>query len=143
MAIVKVTPNGKEILKNINLGMYLGAKIGVLGANGAGKSSLMRILAQEVRSAHTWHGNEQCSHLCLSFAWVSRSLFRPRKWVDLYTPPVMRVVSLSQDTNCEGRIQLSPGIKIGHLKQEPELNDGASKRGPSALQALHAPPFHF
>lgn len=26
-------------------GMYLGAKIGVLGANGAGKSSLMRILA--------------------------------------------------------------------------------------------------
>jgi ATPase subunit of ABC transporter with duplicated ATPase domains len=26
-------------------GMYLGAKIGILGANGAGKSSLMRILA--------------------------------------------------------------------------------------------------
>jgi hypothetical protein len=34
--IRKVTPTGKEILKNINLGMYLGAKIGVLGANGAG-----------------------------------------------------------------------------------------------------------
>ncbi|KAJ9508237.1 hypothetical protein QJQ45_011743 [Haematococcus lacustris] len=34
--IKKVTPTGKEILKNINLGMYLGAKIGVLGANGAG-----------------------------------------------------------------------------------------------------------
>merc|ERR1712100_154188 len=28
-----------------NLGMYLGAKIGILGANGAGKSTLMRILA--------------------------------------------------------------------------------------------------
>ncbi|GJP61747.1 hypothetical protein CLOP_g18884 [Closterium sp. NIES-67] len=41
----KVAPNGKEILKNISLGMYLGAKIGFLGANGAGKSSLMRILA--------------------------------------------------------------------------------------------------
>lgn len=40
-----MTPTGKEILKNINLGMYLGAKIGVLGANGAGKSSLMKILA--------------------------------------------------------------------------------------------------
>ena len=33
---MQVTPTGKEILKNINLGMYLGAKIGVLGANGSG-----------------------------------------------------------------------------------------------------------
>ena len=41
----KVTPQGKELIKNINLGMYLGAKIGILGANGAGKSTLMRILA--------------------------------------------------------------------------------------------------
>lgn len=41
----KVTPNGKELIKNINLGMYLGAKIGILGANGAGKSTLMKILA--------------------------------------------------------------------------------------------------
>ena len=39
----KVTPQGKELIKNINLGMYLGAKIGILGANGAGKSTLMRI----------------------------------------------------------------------------------------------------
>ncbi|GAQ85327.1 hypothetical protein KFL_002290170 [Klebsormidium nitens] len=41
----KVTPQGKELLKNINLGMYLGAKIGFLGPNGAGKSTLMKILA--------------------------------------------------------------------------------------------------
>uniref|UniRef100_A0A7S0IC79 ABC transporter domain-containing protein n=1 Tax=Micromonas pusilla TaxID=38833 RepID=A0A7S0IC79_MICPS len=41
----KVTPTGKELIKNINLGMYLGAKIGILGANGAGKSTLMKILA--------------------------------------------------------------------------------------------------
>lgn len=41
----KVTPQGKELIKNINLGMYLGAKIGILGANGAGKSTLMKILA--------------------------------------------------------------------------------------------------
>jgi len=41
----KVTPNGKELIRNINLGMYLGAKIGILGANGAGKSTLMKILA--------------------------------------------------------------------------------------------------
>jgi len=41
----KLTPNGKELIKNINLGMYLGAKIGILGANGSGKSTLMKILA--------------------------------------------------------------------------------------------------
>lgn len=42
---LQVTPQGKELLKNINLGMYLGAKIGFLGPNGAGKSTLMKILA--------------------------------------------------------------------------------------------------
>lgn len=41
----KTLPSGKQILKDINLGMYLGAKIGVLGANGAGKSTLMNILS--------------------------------------------------------------------------------------------------
>ncbi len=35
----------KEILRDISLSFYLGAKIGVLGLNGSGKSSLMRILA--------------------------------------------------------------------------------------------------
>jgi energy-dependent translational throttle protein EttA len=35
----------KEILRDISLSFYYGAKIGVLGANGSGKSSLMRILA--------------------------------------------------------------------------------------------------
>lgn len=28
------------------------------------------------------------------------------------------------DTNFEGRVQLSPGIRIGFLEQEPELKDG-------------------
>ena len=35
----------KEILKNIWLSFYPGAKIGVIGGNGAGKSSLLRIMA--------------------------------------------------------------------------------------------------
>jgi len=35
----------KEILRDISLSFYFGAKIGVLGLNGAGKSSLLRILA--------------------------------------------------------------------------------------------------
>src|SRR5687767_15141393 len=41
----KVTPQGKEILRDIWLSFYGDAKIGVLGANGAGKSSLLRIMA--------------------------------------------------------------------------------------------------
>src|SRR5512133_411928 len=35
----------KVVLSDISLSFYLGAKIGVLGLNGSGKSSLMRILA--------------------------------------------------------------------------------------------------
>ncbi len=38
-------PPDKEVLKDISLSFYPGAKIGVLGANGAGKSSLLRIMA--------------------------------------------------------------------------------------------------
>ncbi|MBR6906083.1 MAG: ATP-binding cassette domain-containing protein [Selenomonadaceae bacterium] len=35
----------KEVLKDITLGYFYGAKIGVLGLNGAGKSSLLKIMA--------------------------------------------------------------------------------------------------
>ncbi|MGI8938675.1 MAG: energy-dependent translational throttle protein EttA [Iamia sp.] len=38
-------PPDREVLKDISLSFYPGAKIGVLGANGAGKSSLLRIMA--------------------------------------------------------------------------------------------------
>ncbi|MBT8492494.1 MAG: energy-dependent translational throttle protein EttA [Deltaproteobacteria bacterium] len=41
----KVVPPKREILKGIWLSFFPGAKIGVLGANGAGKSSLLRIMA--------------------------------------------------------------------------------------------------
>ncbi len=41
----KVVPPKREILKGIWLSFYYGAKIGVLGHNGAGKSSLLRIMA--------------------------------------------------------------------------------------------------
>jgi energy-dependent translational throttle protein EttA len=41
----KVVPPNKQILRDISLGFYYGAKIGVLGLNGAGKSSLLRIIA--------------------------------------------------------------------------------------------------
>lgn len=41
----KIVPPKREILKNINLSFYPGAKIGVVGSNGSGKSSLLRIMA--------------------------------------------------------------------------------------------------
>jgi energy-dependent translational throttle protein EttA len=44
-ALRKVVPPSKVILDDIWLSFYPGAKIGVLGANGAGKSSLLRIMA--------------------------------------------------------------------------------------------------
>src|ERR1043166_5596433 len=39
--------NKREVLKNIWLAFYPGAKIGVIGCNGAGKSSLLRVMALE------------------------------------------------------------------------------------------------
>lgn len=41
----KIYPPNKQVLKNIYLSFFYGAKIGVLGLNGAGKSSLLRIIA--------------------------------------------------------------------------------------------------
>src|SRR5688572_28321992 len=41
----KVVPPSREILRGIWLSFYPGAKIGVLGANGSGKSSLLKIMA--------------------------------------------------------------------------------------------------
>jgi len=41
----KIVPPKREILKNINLSFYPGAKIGVVGANSSGKSSLLHIMA--------------------------------------------------------------------------------------------------
>ncbi|AEP29232.1 energy-dependent translational throttle protein EttA [Brumicola nitratireducens] len=41
----KIVPPNRQILKNISLSFFPGAKIGVLGLNGSGKSTLLRIMA--------------------------------------------------------------------------------------------------
>src|SRR6478736_3480496 len=41
----KVYPPKRQVLREIYLGFYYGAKIGVLGLNGSGKSSLLKIIA--------------------------------------------------------------------------------------------------
>jgi sulfate-transporting ATPase len=68
----KVPPN-RQILKDISLSFLPGAKIGVLGLNGAGKSTVLRIMA-------------------------------------------------GIDTDIEGDAQPMPGISIGYLPQEPQLD---------------------
>ncbi|MDX1800225.1 MAG: energy-dependent translational throttle protein EttA [Marinobacter sp.] len=70
----KVVPPKREILKDISLSFFPGAKIGVLGLNGSGKSTLLRIMA-----------------------------------------------GIDQDYIGEARPQ--PGINVGYLPQEPELDD--------------------
>lgn len=47
--VSKVYPPNRYVLKNIYLSYFYGAKIGVLGLNGSGKSSLLRIMAGEDR----------------------------------------------------------------------------------------------
>ena len=73
MGVGKVVPPKKEILKNISLSFFPGAKIGVLGLNGSGKSSLLKIMA-------------------------------------------------GLDTEIEGEAVPMPGIRIGYLPQEPQLD---------------------
>lgn len=41
----KTTPQGKHILKDIYLSFFYGAKIGIIGANGSGKSTVLRLIA--------------------------------------------------------------------------------------------------
>lgn len=52
VGVGKVYPPNKQVLKDIYLSFYYGAKIGILGLNGAGKSSLLKIIAG-VDKSHT------------------------------------------------------------------------------------------
>jgi energy-dependent translational throttle protein EttA len=79
-AVGKIVPPKREILKDIWLSFLPGAKIGVLGLNGAGKSSLLRIMA-------------------------------------------------GVDLDFIGEIRALPGIKIGYLPQEPQLDPNKDVRG--------------
>ena len=69
----KIVPPKREILKNISLSFFPGAKIGVLGLNGSGKSTLLRIMA-------------------------------------------------GLDKDIEGEAVPMPGLSIGFLPQEPQLD---------------------
>ena len=45
VGVSKTTPQGKNIIKDIYLSFYYGAKIGIIGMNGSGKSTVLKIIA--------------------------------------------------------------------------------------------------
>ncbi len=73
LRVSKVVPPKRQIIKDISLSFFPGAKIGLLGLNGAGKSTVLRIMA-------------------------------------------------GVDKEYEGDVQWQPGISIGYLPQEPQLD---------------------
>src|SRR5687768_10067755 len=77
--VSKVVPPKREIIKNISISFYPGAKIGLLGLNGAGKSTVLKIMA-------------------------------------------------GIDKDFEGEAKAMPGIRIGYLPQEPQLEPGHTVR---------------
>ena len=52
VGVSKSLPSGKQILKNIYLSFFYGAKIGIIGLNGSGKSTLLKIIAGLDKSYH-------------------------------------------------------------------------------------------
>ena len=76
----KMVPPKRQILRDISLSFFPGAKIGVLGLNGSGKSTLLRIMA-------------------------------------------------GVDREFDGEARPQPGINIGFLPQEPELDPNKDVRG--------------
>lgn len=73
LRVSKIVPPKKTIIKDISLSFFPGAKIGLLGLNGSGKSTVLRIMA-------------------------------------------------GVDKEFEGEVQWQPGISIGYLPQEPQLD---------------------
>src|SRR5205814_1982061 len=62
----KVVPPKRQILKDISLSFFPGAKIGVLGLNGSGKSTLLKIMAgidTEIEGEATPMPNLRIGHL--------------------------------------------------------------------------------
>jgi energy-dependent translational throttle protein EttA len=77
--VSKTVPPKREIIKNISISFFPGAKIGLLGLNGAGKSTVLRIMA-------------------------------------------------GIDKEFDGDAKAMPGISIGYLPQEPQLEAGHTVR---------------
>ncbi len=66
VGVNKYTPTGKQIIKDIYLSFYYGAKIGIIGLNGSGKSTVMKIIAnldQEFQGDVVWSAGYSVGYL--------------------------------------------------------------------------------
>ncbi|MHB1358816.1 MAG: energy-dependent translational throttle protein EttA [Rhodocyclaceae bacterium] len=79
LRVSKIVPPKRQIIKDISLSFFPGAKIGLLGLNGSGKSTVLRIMA-------------------------------------------------GADKEYDGEVQHLPGISIGYLPQEPQLDPARTVR---------------
>ena len=79
LRVSKIVPPKRQIIKDISLSFFPGAKIGLLGLNGSGKSTVLRIMA-------------------------------------------------GADQEYDGEVQHLPGISIGYLPQEPQLDPARTVR---------------
>ena len=79
IGVSKIVPPKRQIIKDISLSFFPGAKIGLLGLNGSGKSTVLRIMA-------------------------------------------------GVDTDFQGESRPQPGIKVGYLAQEPQLDPNKTVR---------------
>jgi sulfate-transporting ATPase len=78
VGVGKVYPPNRQVLKDIYLSFYYGAKIGVLGLNGAGKSSLLRLIA----GIDTDHLGEITAQKGITFGYLSQEpVLDPEKTV--------------------------------------------------------------
>jgi ATP-binding cassette ChvD family protein len=75
----KIYPPHRQVLKDISLSFFLGAKIGIIGLNGSGKSTLLRIIA-------------------------------------------------GMEKEYQGQVTFSPGYTVGHLSQDPLLDETRTVR---------------
>ncbi|MBI2259842.1 MAG: energy-dependent translational throttle protein EttA [Flavobacteriia bacterium] len=66
VGVSKNTPQGKQIIKNIYLSFFYGAKIGIIGLNGSGKSTVMKIIAgldKSFQGEVVWSGGYSVGYL--------------------------------------------------------------------------------
>ena len=99
--VTKIVPPQRTILENIHLSFFPGAKIGVLGLNGSGKSSLLRIMAGEDTDIE--------------------GEARPQK--DIRVGYLPQEPALDEDLDVRGNVELGVAEIMGVLKEYNEISD--------------------
>src|SRR4028118_1998823 len=99
--LTKRYPPDKTVLNEVTLSFYLGAKIGVLGYNGAGKSSLLKIMAG-LDAAATAAGPPRCSAARAGGARGSQAAGKPS---------LLKIMA-GPDEDSRGEAKLAPNATV-------------------------------